>query len=921
MICQYRHEGDIDMKNTTMRLVFCIAAVLAMMLFVCCHAETSEATTAEEKVAQLVAECEANGIYDPYDAAFWMHEWLTHNANYDYTFTEYGPEGVLLKGTGVCQSYAEAFRMFLDSIGVENMIVVSPEMDHAWNLVKLNDIWCHVDVTWDDPNEGGQECHTYFGISDDMMDNDHTWDKSAYPACPSNANSYAVNHGEYIEYTGDASLEAAIVNSLKMNATEIVFYDATDADFDEEVLYDKVTSIIESYGVEYKCAVDYLLKYNRAHRTLTVTVNYLDGDLPLPFETVTPREGVSFKFYDINGKAVSSANYKDKKIMLVFGNSGCYNTLNFLSAINARADALVEGGVEVVVVFNDDPDDAKLNELTEKFADFHVVRSEDDPYVFGEVLDRFGISSSIYYPVIALQNTKGYLSYFSTNFVSEPLRVLSTAVSLPAEGPEDVFTIVANGKGIAVSEYKGTSTVVTIPAEIGGKTVNAIYADTFAGNSAILSVNIPNTVESIGDNAFSDAIRIRKVIIPKGVTMLGKGVFKGCKQLKDVLLPESLTSIGDECFADCGFVSISIPDGVASISENAFADCANFTTAYVSEGSYAEEYFAENYPSVVVCYGDAPEKDNFDYVIQDGECMIIGPKNDPVNLVIPAEVNSYPVTAISAGAFANCLTLKKVVLPESMRIIGESAFFECLNLKNVDFNHGLEEIYSAAFYKCESLERVWLPDSLTVLGEYAFSECSSVKQVRLSYGLTELPKYVFLYNKALKHIRIPDSITKFAADCFFGCGLETIVIPASVTSIGEWEFYGCPLKTVYTTKGSYADKYIRNSGYYSGVSIKYDLNADIKNAAFVLPANTEVIDDEAFKGVAVKSIMLPESVKRIGAKAFSGCKALEWIFIPDSVTDIDATAFDGCKNVVIYCHKDSPAEAWAKRVGIDYDLR
>ena len=137
----------------------------------------------QEKVNQLVQLCEASGADTDYRKALWFHDWLIKNANYDYTYTEYGPEGVLLKGTGVCQSYTLAYKALLDAVGINSIVVTSVEMNHAWNIVKIGDIWTHIDCTWDDPDYGGFENHSYFGLSDDEMGMDHTWDRTAYPAC------------------------------------------------------------------------------------------------------------------------------------------------------------------------------------------------------------------------------------------------------------------------------------------------------------------------------------------------------------------------------------------------------------------------------------------------------------------------------------------------------------------------------------------------------------------------------------------------------------------------------------------------------------------------------------------------------------------------------------------------------------------
>ena len=135
------------------------------------------------KVLEICEECRASGASGEVAIALWLHNWLTANANYDYTYSEYDLDGVLLKGKGVCMSYTLAYQLLLDEFGIENQYVVSDEMNHMWSLVKLEGTWYHVDVTWDDPNQGGYENTAYFGLSDATMRRDHTRDEEL-PECP-----------------------------------------------------------------------------------------------------------------------------------------------------------------------------------------------------------------------------------------------------------------------------------------------------------------------------------------------------------------------------------------------------------------------------------------------------------------------------------------------------------------------------------------------------------------------------------------------------------------------------------------------------------------------------------------------------------------------------------------------------------------
>lgn len=137
-----------------------------------------------DKVAEVASACMA-AASDKYSQAKWLHDWLVENARYDYTFTYYSPKGVLLAGKGVCQSFAEAYQLLLNKVGISNKLVSGEANNgtwggHAWNLVSVGGGWYHVDVTWDD----GTSSTTYFLKSDKSMSKDHRWSASRYPVCP-----------------------------------------------------------------------------------------------------------------------------------------------------------------------------------------------------------------------------------------------------------------------------------------------------------------------------------------------------------------------------------------------------------------------------------------------------------------------------------------------------------------------------------------------------------------------------------------------------------------------------------------------------------------------------------------------------------------------------------------------------------------
>lgn len=166
------------------------------------------AITTQEKVEELVEKCLAAGCKTDYDKALWFHDWLIENAYYDLTYSYYSADGVLIRGSGVCDSYSKAYLMLLNAVDIDVERVTN--INHAWNLVKLDGEWHHIDPTWDDPvysgyetaKLSGAEYHMYFGLPDEIMKLDRSF--SAYSSdtiATGIKNNYFIKSGKIRTWT------------------------------------------------------------------------------------------------------------------------------------------------------------------------------------------------------------------------------------------------------------------------------------------------------------------------------------------------------------------------------------------------------------------------------------------------------------------------------------------------------------------------------------------------------------------------------------------------------------------------------------------------------------------------------------------------------------------------------------------------
>ncbi|WP_042476384.1 transglutaminase domain-containing protein [Bacillus ndiopicus] len=138
-------------------------------------------------VKQIVSAMPSN--LSDVDKVKYVNDYIVTNTQYnlDSKVSPYTPYSILANGEGVCEGYALTALLLLDELNIETKYisgeVISGEL-HAWNLVKLDGEWYHLDTTWNDPvpDQGNKVFYNYFLISDEQISKDHIWDTSKYPA-------------------------------------------------------------------------------------------------------------------------------------------------------------------------------------------------------------------------------------------------------------------------------------------------------------------------------------------------------------------------------------------------------------------------------------------------------------------------------------------------------------------------------------------------------------------------------------------------------------------------------------------------------------------------------------------------------------------------------------------------------------------
>ena len=393
---------------------------------------------------------------------------------------------------------------------------------------------------------------------------------------------------------------------------------------------------------------------------------------------------------------------------------------------------------------------------------------------------------------------------------------------------------------------------------------------------------IPASVAKIGYEAFADNAKLTTIVFKRGAEeaalTIGARAFANCTAMERITLPARLVSIDLSKFI--------VRDGEVSTSDikNAFVGCTALKSIMVASGS-------TNFKSVdgVIYSGD-------------GKTLLYCPNTVSGAFTVP----SGTVT-IAAGAFIGCDRITEVILPNSVTLVGEYAFYGlrdsltkvtfggnglnavvinkyafagCTALKDIVYESGsqVSVIEEGAFKGCTSLEMIRIPTSMTKIGYEAFAECTAI-------GMIE-----FAANG--RNLAFGESVFK---DC---TSLAVVNLPANVTTI-PGIFGGCTaLQQVNVAEDS---QYLTS---IDGVVFDKELTEVLffpraKTGEYTLPATVSVIGNGVFANVTgLTKLYISNAITRIGEGAFMNADITNIVFDGgEAATElvIEASAFEGAK--------------------------
>ena len=182
----------------------------------------------------------------------------------------------------------------------------------------------------------------------------------------------------------------------------------------------------------------------------------------------------------------------------------------------------------------------------------------------------------------------------------------------------------------------------------------------YKGNKPTGTISIKNGTRLVADGAFSGCSGLTSIVIPNSLTHIGNQSFENCSGLTSCTFGNSLKTIGGNAFYNCGFTSVTIPNSVVTIESAAFQYCSNLTSVAIgtSVSQMGDAVFA-------AC--DRLNSITF-------HCKEIGDGWFWFNESIKTIEIGDEVTKIGYRSFYHCTGLTSVVIPGTVKSIGESAF-------------------------------------------------------------------------------------------------------------------------------------------------------------------------------------------------------------------------------------------------------
>ncbi len=402
-------------------------------------------------------------------------------------------------------------------------------------------------------------------------------------------------------------------------------------------------------------------------------------------------------------------------------------------------------------------------------------------------------------------------------------------------------------KTIGTNVFQGCTALTTV--DMSSFTATALGNYMFQGCSSLTDVTLPKSITHTGTYTFQNCTELQSIDFSQtkitrfstsataNVTATTSSyIFDGCVKLKEVVVPAGFVQIGGYAFQGCAALTEFDLSKIVKIGKQAFMN-SGLTGTVTLSGSLdiLGDYAFRGCTGITEFVGAAAGG-----VFQTKSGMIVKVENGSV-MAVPGSLEVEGDT---------------LTLPEGSALY--AYMFEGFNVpavKKLDLSNLTIESVPNYTFNASPFEQIILPETVTTIGTYVFQDSANLTSVQLPKGLTEIGVHAFDGCVKLASIELPATLEELPNYMFVNTGFTEFNIPETVKTLGENLFQNC-----------------------------------VKLTSVTFPENIDIIPDYMFDGSGITQFTIPAHIKTVGFHAFSLSK-LQSIVIPETVEKLGQYAF------------------------------